>query len=247
MMKNKLRYFMMLTALAMCFGTFSVTAYAQSNEPQEETAPVEETTEPEETATPNPFTPNGTGTVLDNATSEDEKEFYTIVTENENVFYLVIDKQRDTENVYFLNTVTESDLMALAEPDAEETAEPVESEPEPTPSPEPEEPAEVIEEPEPEPVPETGTSPIMLVLIGVAVLAVGGLGYYFKIYKPKHELDDAADLDEFEFAGPEEPTIREEDLEEPVPELTAEEEAEQRRLYEEEQEFPDDDEDAPVQ
>ena len=105
-MKNKLRYFMVLTALAMCFGAFSVTAYAQSNEPQEETAPVEETTEPEEIATPNPFTPNGTGTVLDNATSEDEKEFYTIVTENENVFYLVIDKQRDTENVYFLNAVT---------------------------------------------------------------------------------------------------------------------------------------------
>ena len=54
-------------------------------------------------------------------------------------------------------------------------------------------------------------------------------------------MDDAADLDEFEFAGPEEPTIREEDLEEPAPELTAEEEAEQRRLYEEEQELPDED------
>ena len=61
-MKNKLRYFMVLTALAMCFGTFSVTAYAQSNEPQEETAPVEETTEPEETATPNPFTARVGGT-----------------------------------------------------------------------------------------------------------------------------------------------------------------------------------------
>ena len=81
----------------------------------------------------------------------------------------------------------------------------------------------------------------------MAVLAVGGLGYYFKIYKPKHELDDAADLDEFEFAGPEEPTIREEELEEPVKELTAEEEAEQRRLYEEEQELPGEDEDAPIQ
>ena len=91
-MKNKLRSFMVLAALAVCFGTFSVTAYAQSNEPQTEPAPVEETTEPEETAEPNPFTPNGTGTVLDNATSEDEKEFYTIVTEDENVFYLVIDK-----------------------------------------------------------------------------------------------------------------------------------------------------------
>ena len=127
-MKNKLRSFMVLAALAVCFGTFSVTAYAQSNEPQTEPAPVEETTEPEETAEPNPFTPNGTGTVLDNATSEDEKEFYTIVTEDENVFYLVIDKQRDTENVYFLNAVTESDLMALAEQDAEESTEPVEPE-----------------------------------------------------------------------------------------------------------------------
>ena len=120
-MKNKLRYFMVLTALAMCFGTFSVTAYAQSNEPQEETAPVEETTEPEETATPNPFTPNGTGTVLDNAPTADEKQLSTIVHENERVFYRVMAKQRDTENVYFLNAVTESDLMALAEPDAEET------------------------------------------------------------------------------------------------------------------------------
>ena len=50
MMKNKLRSFMVLAALAVCFGTFSVTAYAQSNEPQTEPAPVEETTEPEETA-----------------------------------------------------------------------------------------------------------------------------------------------------------------------------------------------------
>ena len=43
-MKNKLRSFMVLAALAVCFGTFSVTAYAQSNEPQTEPAPVEETT-----------------------------------------------------------------------------------------------------------------------------------------------------------------------------------------------------------
>lgn len=85
-MKNKLHSFMVLAALAVCFGTFSVTAYAQSNEPQTEPAPVEETTEPEETAEPNPFTPNGTGTVLDNAASEDEKEFYTIVTEDETSF-----------------------------------------------------------------------------------------------------------------------------------------------------------------
>jgi len=63
---------------------------------------------------PKPFTPEGTGTVLDNATDQDGKEFFTITTADEAVFYLVIDRQRGAENVYFLNAVTVSDLMALA-------------------------------------------------------------------------------------------------------------------------------------
>ena len=242
-MKNKLRSLTALLAVVLCVSVFSIPASAQRSEPQTEQA-AEETAEPEQ-ATPNPFTPKGTGTVLDNATSEDEKEFYTIVTPDENVFYLVIDKQRDADNVYFLNAVTESDLMALAEKDGDTTtAQPVEPEPQPTVTPQPEEP--VTEEPkEPEQPQTQGTSPLMMVLIGVAVLAVGGLGYYFKIYKPKHELDDAADLDEFEFEGPQEETVREEDLE--STELTAEEEAEQRRLYEEEQDEPEEMDDGPVQ
>ena len=62
------------------------------------------------------FTPEGTGTVLDTATGEDgDKQFYTITTEDGNVFYLIIDGKRDGNNVYFLNGVTEADLMALAE------------------------------------------------------------------------------------------------------------------------------------
>lgn len=52
---------------------------------------------------------------VDNATDADGKEFFTITTPAENVFYLVIDRQRETENVYFLNAVTEADLLALAE------------------------------------------------------------------------------------------------------------------------------------
>ncbi len=64
-----------------------------------------------------PLTPDGQGTVLDNATDEDGKEFFTITTPDENVFFLVIDRQKESENVYFLNAVTESDLMALAEKD----------------------------------------------------------------------------------------------------------------------------------
>ena len=46
--------------------------------------------------------------MVDNATDEDGKEFYTITTADESVFYLVIDKQKTSENVYFLNTVTVS-------------------------------------------------------------------------------------------------------------------------------------------
>ena len=60
----------------------------------------------ESTAEQKPFTPAGQASVLDNATDGDGKEFYTFVTPEENVFYLVIDNQRDSENVYFLNAVT---------------------------------------------------------------------------------------------------------------------------------------------
>ena len=152
-MKNKLRSLTALLAVVLCVSVFSIPAYAQSSEPQTEQA-AEETAEPEQ-ATPNPFTPKGTGTVLDNATSEDEKEFYTIVTPDENVFYLVIDKQRDADNVYFLNAVTESDLMALAEKDGDTTtAQPVEPEPQPTVTPQPEEP--VTEEPKEPEQPQAG-------------------------------------------------------------------------------------------
>ena len=51
---------------------------------------------------------------------------------------------------------------------------------------------------------------------------MGGAGWYIKIYKPKHDLADAEDLDELTGAG-EEPTVNEDDLpaprayEEPAP------------------------------
>ena len=124
---------------------------------------------------PNPFTPDGTGTVVDNATDQDGKEFFTITTAEEAVFYLVIDRQRETENVYFLNAVTVADLMALAESSGEPAA------PEPTPEPDPE------PDPTPEPVPEKkgGAGPLLLAL--AVVVIGGGAGWYFKIYRPKHQ------------------------------------------------------------
>lgn len=147
--------------------------------------PVEQPPEPQ------PFTSDGTGTVVDNATDEEGKEFFTITTADEAVFYLVIDRQRSTENVYFLNAVTVSDLMALAEQDQEPEAPPPVTEPDPEPEPDP--------APEPEPQKSGGAG---MLLAALAVLALGGgAGWYFKIYRPKQQRaaepeEDHADYDE---------------------------------------------------
>ena len=147
--------------------------------------PVEQPPEPQ------PFTSDGTGTVVDNATDEDGKEFFTITTADEAVFYLVIDRQRSTENVYFLNAVTVSDLMALAEQDQEPEAPPPVTEPDPEPEPDP--------APEPEPQKSGGAG---MLLAALAVLTLGGgAGWYFKIYRPKQQRaaepeEDHADYDE---------------------------------------------------
>ena len=211
-----------MTASLLCCLIFTVPAYAQSNEPQPEATPAPVETEAE-LETQNPFTPDGTGTVVDNATDEDGKEFYTITTADESIFYLVIDKQKTSENVYFLNAVTVDGLLPLAE-QGEEPAEEVTPEPEP----EPTEPVEEMTEPEPE-AEKTDSPFLSLLLIGAVVLIGGGAGYYFKIYKPKHEAPDLEDdYCEYEDEGPEE--IAEEPEDEDTPpwdEDTEEQEARQ--------------------
>ena len=121
-----------LTALFMLMAvfTFSLTVFAEPGDtttaPAAPAAPVTETTAPAPaptaaptvpapTLSPNALTPNGQASVLNYYQSDsDDKEFYTITTPAGNVFYLVVDGARGSENVYFLNAVTESDLMALA-------------------------------------------------------------------------------------------------------------------------------------
>ena len=145
----------------------------------------------------NPLTPDGQGTLLDNATSEEGKEFFTITTEDESVFYLVIDRQKSGENVYVLNTVTVDDLMALAEPGKEEAPAPaVTPEPEPAPTPN--------VEPEPEPEKSGGGMGTLLLALAVVVIG-GGAGWYFKIYRPKQQR--AADLEEDDYPDRPEPSF----------------------------------------
>ena len=187
---RKPRLLASLLCAVLMVGVLTVPAYAGGGDESEdgvgEYIPWEglEPAEPLP-AEPNPFTPDGTGTVVDNATDQDGKEFFTITTAEEAVFYLVIDKQKTSENVYFLNTVTVDDLLPLAEQGKEPPKE-VTPEPEPKPT----EPVEEVPEPEPE---KKDSSLLSMLLIGAVVLAGGGIGYYFKIYKPKHEAPDLED------------------------------------------------------
>lgn len=165
------------------------------------------------------FTPDGSASVLDEAQeTADDKQFYTITTEAGNVFYLIIDGKRDSQNIYFLNGVTEADLMALAEKgdgsmsvipagDTCTCTEKCEAGKVRTDCPvckndltgcvgketKPSEP----EQPETEqPKKDTGSIGTIIFVV-LALLAVGGIGYYVKIVRPKQQAAD----EEFEDDG----------------------------------------------
>ncbi len=141
-------------------------------------------------STMNPLTPDGQGSVLDNADDSEGKEFFTVTTEDGSVFYLVIDRQKSGDNVYFLNTVTIADLMALAEGGATIT-------PGGAPEPDPEPTPDVTPEPDPEPERDDGGGiNVGMLALAVAVIAVGGgARWYFKVYRPKHQ--QAAELEDY--------------------------------------------------
>jgi len=139
------------------------------------------------------LTPDGTGTVVDNVVTQNEIEFFTVYTEEGNVFFLVVDRQRNTDNVYLLNAVTKADLMALAEQSGNpiDTDNSISAVPTPPPFEPPadeQEPQPPVSQPEPDVGAETPSARggnnnwIFIVLI---VAAVGGVAYYFKIVKGK--------------------------------------------------------------
>lgn len=143
----------------------------------------------------NPLTPDGQGSVLDNADDSEGKEFFTVTTEDGSVFYLVIDRHKSGDNVYFLNTVTIADLMALAEGGA--TITPTVT---PEPDPEPEPTPDTTPEPDVEPEQDGGGINVGMLALAVAVIAVGGgAGWYFKVYRPKHQ--QAAELEDYPDSG----------------------------------------------
>lgn len=186
-MKKKIRNLVAMVAAILSSGT--MTAYAYVDE-TEQTAPEPVITEetPEETEV-TPFSVAGNGQLLDDITDDDTKQFLTVQTKNGNTFFMVIDRSRNSENVYMLSLVDERDLAEFIE---EEEPEPAE-----------EKPAVIVEEPRSEPVqeeiqpePEKGGMGLGAVLT-IILLGAGCVGgyYYFKIWKPKREEEDAESED----------------------------------------------------
>ena len=111
-----------LTLTIICITLFCLPSYAMAEPDAEETYP--------------PLTEEGNMTVTDDIyqlivekitqTGEDgteviettvieNKQFITVHTRSGAEFYIVIDRSRDSENVYFLNQVDDEDLFALLE------------------------------------------------------------------------------------------------------------------------------------
>ena len=188
-----------------------------------------ETDTTEDGKSPFAFTPDGNLTLIDDflqievpgdeETEQVEKQFITVQSKNGNTFYIVIDRNGETENVYFLNLVDEADLMALMESEEGETAVPTcfctdkcvvgaintnceicrtnMSEctgKEPVVEPEPEQPTEPVEEPDEK------KSANFLPLIIVLIAGAGGFAvYWFKFRKPKTKTTGNSDLDDYDF------------------------------------------------
>ena len=215
-MKKRLSMMAAVLCAVMMVGGLSVTAYAgggdeyiESTEQWEGLDPVVET--------PAPTVEPGEGFTVDgNLVTRDllydkhtNKQFITVQTSGGNTFYIVIDydkpvnEEEEQYQTYFFSVVDEADLLAAAEAAGVElpacvctvkcaagdinTDCPVcavnmsecvgtKAEPEPVDEPEP-------AEPEPEQKSNTGT---LLLILAVALIG-GGAGWYFKIYRPKHQ------------------------------------------------------------
>lgn len=209
-----------LTLTLICITLFSLPSYAMAEPDAEETYP--------------PLTEDGNMTVTDDIyqlivekitqTGEDgteviettvieNKQFITVHTRSGAEFYIVIDRSRDSENVYFLNQVDDEDLFALLE--ANDSATPCTC-------------AEkcaagevntdcavcrmnmkscagkeiVREEPaaEPEPDKSDKKSNNMLPVVFVILLIGGGAAVYFlKFRKSKPKTSGTTDLDDYDY------------------------------------------------
>ena len=157
-------------------------AYVDKAETEEPTQVIEEAEPTEEEKIP--FTIAGNGEVEDNIVDDPSKEFFTVKTKGGNTFFLVIDRARNSENVYMLSMIDEYDLQEFLDDEElngkQEEETPAVVLPETQPEPEPE--VEIEEEP-------SGNMNQILLLVFVTALGGAGAFFYFYIYKPKPKED----------------------------------------------------------
>ena len=192
------------------FALSGMTAFAQSNAPAE--TPTETVIEDNRT-----LTPKGNAQLVDDVSDNENLQFITVTARDGNVFYFVIDKGAQSENVYFLNTVDESDLEALVE----------KSDKKPTATSKPEQTENTAEtdltendtkdnsdtkaEKSEQTEQNKQKSNFGLLIVLALAAAVGIGGYYYKVILPKKKLEQADDLDDFDFEDEDTETVINED------------------------------------
>ena len=191
------------------FALSGMTAFAQSNAPTE--APTETVIEDNRT-----LTPKGNAQLVDDVSDNENLQFITVTARDGNVFYFVIDKGAQSENVYFLNTVDESDLEALVEksdkkPTAtakqEQTENTAETDSTDNDTKDKKDKTEKSEQQEQNW--QTNNSGLFVILALAAAAGIGG--YYYKVILPKKKLEQADDLDDFDFEDEDTETVVNED------------------------------------
>ena len=214
MKKSKIRILVCLLTAVSCTAAFSVNALAAStgtNSPalgsssaaQSSTVSSAASSAASSGTALKPLTPDGTGTVIDNVTDEDGKEFFTVTTPSKHVFYLIIDRQKDNENVYFLDAVTDKDLLALAKSDGEDISG---SSPSKTVSTPETSPAQTASTPtassSSRPEKQNNSAGIAAITVLAAAL-IGAAVWFFKFRKPGKKDKNRPDPDDYEYAGDE--------------------------------------------
>ena len=191
------------------FALSGMTAFAQSNAPTE--TPTETVIEDNRT-----LTPKGNAQLVDDVSDNENLQFITVTARDGNVFYFVIDKGAQSENVYFLNTVDESDLEALVEksdkkPTATAKPELMENtaETDSTENDKKNADSKTEKSEQPEQKQQKNNSGLFIILALAAAAGIGG--YYYKVILPKKKLEQADDLDDFDFEDEDTETVVNED------------------------------------
>lgn len=217
---KKFRMLAALTTAAALMLSFTTVAFAA--EPSGETSDTTSSTTSgvsTSSGTSDVSTPAGTGTVIADTTNGSGKEFLTITTPDKHIFYMVIDRDQKSNNVYFLDTVTEKDLMSLAEQSGNSQSNTSGSAVSGSTS----TPAQTSgsgdttqkntdKSSKPANTTQHGNGVGMLVVVAMVVLIGGGAGYYFKIYRPKHQ---RAGTEEEDYTPEDEAEPRDEEETEP--------------------------------